>query len=119
MGCPDGRPVRPFTGLAGLSSARKNVEACRGLADGHGRGTMKSTGILALTLLLLLPACGDSADAKLKPVDNKGVPLDRGKDECKAQAKMEAQGLAKGDTVNGIADDLYTDCLARRGYFKD
>lgn len=80
---------------------------------------MKSRVILALALFAALPACGNSADDKLKPVDDAGVPLDRGKAECKAQAMTEAKGLAKGDTVNGIADDLYSDCLARRGYFKN
>ncbi|HLG89873.1 MAG TPA: hypothetical protein VKZ79_22060 [Alphaproteobacteria bacterium] len=80
---------------------------------------MKAVGILALTATLLLPACSDSADAKLKPYDNAGVPLDRGKQECKIQAKAQAQGIAKGTIDNGVADDLYSDCLYRRGYFKD
>lgn len=78
---------------------------------------MKPNAFVALAAILLLAACNDSADSKLKPVDDAGVPLERGKAECKVQAKAQAQGLAKGDIVNGIADDLYSDCLARRGYF--
>ena len=77
---------------------------------------MKAVGIL--TAALLLTAC-NSADDKLKPYDNAGVPLDRGKSECKVQAKAQAQGLAKGTMDNGVADDLYADCLLRRGYFKE
>ena len=78
---------------------------------------MRPSGVFAAVTILLLAACSDSADSKMKPVDDAGVPLERGKAECKVQAKAEAQGLAKGDIVNGIADDLYNDCLARRGYF--
>ena len=80
---------------------------------------MRSRGMLALALVALLSACGNSADSKLKPVDDNGVPLERGKAECKAQAKAEAQSVAKGTMDNGVADDLYSDCLARRGYFKE
>ena len=71
----------------------------------------------AVLLSLCLAGCSDR-DAKLREVDDSGVPLDRGKKECKQQAKDQATGLAKGDIVNGVADDLYADCLQRRGYFK-
>jgi hypothetical protein len=80
---------------------------------------MKSRRILIVAAILVLSSCSDSADSKLKPVDDAGVPLERGKAECKAQAKAEAQSVGKGDIVNGVADDLYADCLARRGYFKE
>lgn len=80
---------------------------------------MKAVGILGLATVLLLSSCSNSADDKLKPYDNAGVPLDRGKAECKVQAKAQAQAVAKGTIDNGVADDLYSDCLYRRGYFKD
>ena len=82
-------------------------------------GMMKAFGIVALASGLLLSACSEAGDEKLKPYDNAGVPLDRGKSQCKAQAKAQAQGLAKGAIDNGVADDLYSDCLLRRGYFKE
>ena len=78
---------------------------------------MRRTAFLLLALPLMAAAC-NSADDKLAPFDKKGIPLDQGKAECKKQAKAQAQGLAKGDIQNGIADDLYADCLQRRGYFK-
>jgi hypothetical protein len=72
---------------------------------------------LILITALVAAGCNHERGPKMLDVDNAGVPLDRGKAECKAQAKVQAQGLAKGDIINGVADDLYFDCLQRRGYF--
>ena len=78
---------------------------------------MRRFALLLLALPLTVAAC-NSDDDRFKPIDKNGIPLDRGKSECKKQAKAQAQGLAKGDIQNGVADDLYADCLQRRGYFK-
>lgn len=77
----------------------------------------KSTVLLAFIAALSLAACSDD-DKRFNAVDKDGVPLDKGKKECKEQAKAQAAGVAKGDITNGVADDLYSDCLYRRGYFK-
>ena len=75
--------------------------------------------VLALSMVVVLAGCNTDKGPKMKDFDKDGVPLDRGKTQCKAQARAQAADLAKGNlTANaGIADDLYADCLQRRGYF--
>ena len=72
---------------------------------------------LLLAIPLAVAACNSDRGPKMLDFDKNGVPLDRGKAQCKIQAKTQAQQLAKGEITNGIADDLYVDCLQRRGYF--
>lgn len=72
--------------------------------------------VLTLLAVMALAGCGSGRGPKLLDYDSAGVPLGRGKAECKAQAREQAASLAKGDVVNGVADDLYADCLRRRGY---
>lgn len=74
---------------------------------------------LVLATATILVGCNTDRGPKMQDFDKNGVPLDRGKAECKAQARAQAADLAKGNlTANpGIADDLYSDCLQRRGYF--
>jgi hypothetical protein len=74
--------------------------------------------LLAMAIASALVGCGGKEKGpKMQDYDTAGVPLDRGKAECKALAKQQASGLGKGSITNGIADDLYSDCLMRRGYF--
>jgi len=73
--------------------------------------------VLAAALVSVLAGCGSDKGPKMQPYDSAGVPLDQGKLECKKLAREQASGLGKGSITNGIADDLYTDCLSRRGYF--
>jgi hypothetical protein len=83
---------------------------------------MRRLQIIAVTILafggLALTGCTDHHGLNLAPVDNAGVPVDRGEKECKTEAFNNAGAVAKGDTANGIADDFYLDCLVRRGYLK-
>ena len=51
-----------------------------------------------------------------KDVDNNGVPVVKGADECKYQAKIDAAaatGIAKQEAV---AEDFFDSCMRQRGY---
>ena len=67
---------------------------------------------LLLALPLAVAACNSDRGPKMNDVDKNGVSLDRGKSECKIQAKAQAQGLAKGETLQGkrivIVEDVTT-----------
>ncbi len=81
-------------------------------------------GLRLLVLAGALAAAGCASSRVVPPqggkpwadVDSNGVPLVKGADECKYQAKAGAAsstGIAKQEAV---ADDLYDSCMRERGY---
>ncbi len=78
--------------------------------------------LFALTCLLVLSACAE--DRVVPPqggkswasVDSNGVPLVKGADECKYQAKQEAASATGMSKQEDVAADFYDSCMRQRGY---
>lgn len=83
---------------------------------------MRRIGLLAIGAILALSGCNATGiypaqtGPAWKDVDNNGVPLHKGANECKYQATTSsaaATGIAKQADVAG---DLYESCMRARGY---
>jgi hypothetical protein len=51
-----------------------------------------------------------------KDADDAGVPVYKGADECKYQAKKGAASATGISKQEAVADDLYDSCMRARGY---
>lgn len=51
-----------------------------------------------------------------KEADRDGVPLSKGADECKYQAKVGARDSTGVSKMGDIEADLFDGCMRRRGY---
>ncbi len=51
-----------------------------------------------------------------KDVDADGVPLGKGADECKYQAKVSAASATGISKQEAVAEDFFDSCMRQRGY---
>jgi hypothetical protein len=51
-----------------------------------------------------------------KDTDANGVPLAKGGDECKYQAKISAASATGISKQEAVAEDFYDSCMRERGY---
>jgi hypothetical protein len=83
---------------------------------------MRRVTFAALAAALLLTGCGTTGvfpsqtGRDWHDVDASGVPLKRGADQCKDQAKLNSR-IATGVAAQAdVAGDLYEQCMQGRGY---
>jgi hypothetical protein len=83
---------------------------------------MRRTGLFILVGALALAGC--TRDRTIPPqggpawkdVDSDGVPLGKGADECKYQAKLESAAATGISKQEDVARDFFDSCMRTRGF---